>query len=150
MSSIKSTLYQRCLDFINQRIQGIQEVMREAQLSADEETKSSAGDKYETGRSMLQLDMEQQSARLTEAFKTKNELEQLSQLTANDFVMPGSLVMTDQSNFYIAISAGKIETGGKVYLAVSPASPVGLKMMGLKKGESFELNGKSSHLLEIL
>jgi len=60
------TLYQACFEFIDNRIKTIRQAIQETQASADQETKSSAGDKYETGLSMMQLDMEKQAEQLAE------------------------------------------------------------------------------------
>ena len=58
MTTIKQTLYNFCVTYINQRMATAQQAIHTAQASANEETKSSAGDKYETGRAMMQLEIE--------------------------------------------------------------------------------------------
>jgi transcription elongation GreA/GreB family factor len=144
---LSDTLYQLCLDFIDNRIKTIRDAMKETQDSADAETKSSAGDKYETGLSMMQLDMEKQSEQLAEAIRTRTALEQIriiDEMSSNGSgaVKPGNTVETTQGNFYIAISAGQLKTNGQTYFAVSPATPIGSKLIGLKTGDSFAFNGK--------
>lgn len=145
---LSDALYQLCLDFIDNRIKTIRQAIQETQASADQETKSSAGDKYETGLSMMQLDMEKQAEQLAEAIKTRDSLQQVKVLdeisTTNGTraVKPGSAVETNNGNFYIAISAGQLKVNDQSYFAVSPATPIGSKLMGLKTGESFLFNGK--------
>ena len=51
---IKEKLYTKCIQFIENRHQTIQNSISEIQESLLSETKSSAGDKHETGRAMLQ------------------------------------------------------------------------------------------------
>lgn len=145
---LSENLYALCLEFIDNRIKTIRQAMQETQQSADEETKSSAGDKYETGLSMMQLDMEKQAEQLNEAIRTRTALEQVKMLdeisvAGNGAVKPGSAVETSSGNFYIAISAGQLKVNNQVYFAVSPATPIGSKLMGLKTGESFSFNGKN-------
>jgi transcription elongation GreA/GreB family factor len=144
---LSDTLYQLCLDFIDNRIKTIRNAMQETQASADEETKSSAGDKYETGLSMMQLDMEKQAEQLNEALRTRTALEQVKLVDemngSNGTIRPGNAVETNNGNFYIAISAGQLKTNGQAYFAVSPATPIGGKLMGLKTGDSFDFNGKN-------
>lgn len=147
--SVKNNLYRLCLEYINKRIATIQETIRESQESADEETKSSAGDKYETGRSMMQLDMEQHAGRLAEALKTRDELEKIGLTPNSDVVLPGCLVTTDKNSYYISISAGKVDFGGKPYFCVSPSSPIGAKLLGLKKGDAFTLNNITQQVREV-
>lgn len=145
---LNDTLYQLCLDFIDNRIKTIREAIQETQASADQETKSSAGDKYETGLSMMQLDMEKQAEQLQEAIRTRTALEHVRMAeemnsNANGAVKPGNAVETTNGNFYIAISAGQLKVNGQTYFAVSPATPIGSKLMGSKIGDNFSFNGKS-------
>jgi hypothetical protein len=64
-------------------------------------------------------------------------------------VQAGSLVFTNVASFFIAISVGKLILDDKTYLAISPASPMGLKLMGLKVGDSLTLNTQTHLILEI-
>jgi transcription elongation GreA/GreB family factor len=143
---LSDTLYQLCLEFIDNRIKTIRDAMQQTKASADEETKSSAGDKYETGLSMMQLDMEKQAEQLNEAIRTRTALEQVKILDEmngnNGTIRPGNAVETNNGNFYIAISAGQLKTNGQSYFAVSAATPIGSKLMGLKSGDKFSFNGK--------
>lgn len=150
---LSDTLYQLCLEFIDNRIKTIRNAIQETQASADEETKSSAGDKYETGLSMMQLDMEKQAEQLQEAIRTRNALEQVRILDEmngqSTSIRPGNAVETNNGNFYVAISAGQLKTNGQTYFAVSPATPIGSKLMGLKTGDKFSFNGKDYQINRI-
>lgn len=143
---LSDTLYQLCLEFIDNRIKTIRNAIQETQASADEESKSSAGDKYETSLSMMQLDMEKQAEQLQEAIRTRNSLEQVKILDEmngqSGSIRPGNAIETNNGNFYLAISAGQLKTNGQTYFAVSPATPIGSKLMGLKTGDRFSFNGK--------
>jgi transcription elongation GreA/GreB family factor len=121
-----------------------------AQLSANEETKSSAGDKYETGRAMAQLEIENNSAQLRESMKLKQVLEQISFDQKSTYVQIGSLVTTNQGIFYIAISAGQFVIEDETYFAISAASPIGQKLMGLRVDASFTFNKKEFCITHIL
>jgi hypothetical protein len=120
MASLKQQLYKQCLNYIQQRMEAAQLAIDELQESTAEDTKSSAGDKYEPGREMMQQE--------TEVAET------------------GSVVLTSNGNFYISISAGALIVDNERYFAVSPASPIGLQLKGLKKGDEFSLNGKLYHI----
>ncbi len=142
---LTDTLYQLALEFIDNRIKTIRQAIAETQDSAFQESKSSAGDKYETGLSMMQLDMEKLAEQLNESIRTRDSLQQIKafeDLNGNG-IRPGNAVETSQGNFYIAISAGQLKVDGQTYFAVSPATPIGSKLMGLKVGEGFTFNGKS-------
>ena len=120
-----------------------EEAIREAQLSANEETKSSAGDKYETGRAMAQLEIEKNSLQRAESLKLKQVLDQIEPAGKTLRVQRGSLVHTNQGSFYIAISAGQFIIRNKIYFAISPASPIGQKLIGLGPKGSFIFDSKT-------
>src|SRR5882724_13247341 len=128
-SEIKKSLYNQCVAFVEQRIADAKQAMDSAQESANQEEKSSAGDKYETGRAMAQIARDQAAQQLDEALKLKNALDQINPNVSHSKVGFGNLVITDQGRFYIAISAGKLEIDGEVYFAISPHSPIGKLLM---------------------
>ncbi|WP_028980371.1 3-oxoacyl-ACP synthase [Sporocytophaga myxococcoides] len=147
--SVKIKLYELCTAFVEQRIASSQKAIEHAQLAANEETKSSAGDKYETGRAMMQLEIEKQSVQLGEAMKLKQVLSQINPEKTSDSIQSGSLVFTDQGNFYISISAGKLDFEGITYFAISPVSPLGALLMTKKSGDVVQLNGKTFTIRKI-
>lgn len=124
------------------RISSAEDAIQNAQLSANEETKSSAGDKYETGRAMAQLEIEKNTVQLNESKKLLNALEQIKEDGSNKMIQVGSLAITNQGNYYLAISAGKFTINGIDYFAISPAAPVGKLLNGRVKGDHFDFNGR--------
>ncbi|GAA4103197.1 3-oxoacyl-ACP synthase [Mucilaginibacter panaciglaebae] len=150
MNQLKQLLYQQCLDYVQQRMDAAQQGIDEAQQASKEDTKSSAGDKYETGRAMMQQETDRNMAQLTEANKLKVALNQINPAVNNDRAETGSIVITNLAKFYISISAGALSVNGDTYMAISPASPIGLKMKGLKAGDEFNLNGKAYKIESIL
>ena len=150
MSSLKTQLYSFCLHFVAQRIETAQNAIAIAQASANEETKSSAGDKYETGRAMAQLEIEKNSAQLAEAMKLKTALSQINPEQTTSVIQVGSLVLTTNGNFYLSISAGQSKIEDKIYFAISPASPIGSKLLGLKANDQFSFNNKTYQITEVL
>src|SRR6185312_9724817 len=122
----------------------------DAQDAADEESKSSAGDKYETGREMMQQETDRNQAQLNEANKLLIALNQISVDSSPSLAAPGSLVITDNGKFYLSISAGALSLNGEGYFAVSPASPIGSKLLGRRTGDEFIVNGKHYTVKEVV
>jgi hypothetical protein len=149
MNTIKAKLYKFCMDYVQNRIATMQKAIDEAKEAGNDETKSSAGDKHETGRAMAQLDQEKNSKHLQEAILLKHTLEKLNWEQRADKVMPGSLVITNKGNFYIAIPAGKLMVDNIQYFAVSPAAPIAQAMMGLKAKVELEFNGEVIYISSI-
>ncbi|MBK6952884.1 MAG: hypothetical protein IPH24_12785 [Crocinitomicaceae bacterium] len=57
---------------------------------------------------------------------------------------------TPTGNYFISIAAGKIELENEIYFAVSISSPIAQAMKGLKKGDQFQLTGKSILIQEVI
>ncbi|GAA4201245.1 hypothetical protein GCM10022289_14320 [Pedobacter jeongneungensis] len=150
MSTLKSTLYQLCLTFIQNRIENIEYSLQQARQASNDDTKSSAGDKYETTREMMQQEMDRNNKLLYEAGQQKIALQQIENVESDQVVKNGSVVLTSEGNFYISISAGELNTGGQKFFAVSQASPIGKILIGKAKNESFKFNGKEYTVKEIL
>ncbi len=137
----KPTLHAACQAFIEQRIAAARTAMQAAQESSSSETKSSAGDKYETGREMANAERDRNAAHMQQARQLQAELARISPEAACDTVRPGALVRTSMGRFYISISAGQLP--GSDVFAVSPAAPVALALKGLRAGEEAIFNGKT-------
>ena len=56
--NLKEELYNQCLNYVQSRMDAAQQGIDEAQQASKDDTKSSAGDKYETGRAMMQQQTE--------------------------------------------------------------------------------------------
>ncbi len=137
--SFKKKLLQYCFDFIDQRIAAAREAIRMAQQSANEETKSSSGDKYETGRAMAQLEIEKINSHMSAALVQKSFLEHLD-IASSEKIRLGSLVFTDRGNFFIAVSVGRVDIEGIEVTVVSAQSPIGKSLLTLRAGDAFAFN----------
>jgi transcription elongation GreA/GreB family factor len=146
---LKTRLYQYCQQYIEDRIRLIAQAINEAQTAANEETKSSVGDKYETGRAMAQINKDLNTKQLYEAEKTKNDLLKINTFTKSEFVQVGSIVITNQGNYYLAISAGKIVIDNVTYFTVSAVSPIGSQLLKCSVNDEIKFNGKSLIIKEI-
>ena len=149
MSSPKPALYALCHAFIEQRIGAARTAMRAAQESSNSETKSSAGDKYETGREMANAERDRNAAHMQQAQQLQAELARISPDAACDTVRPGALVITSLGRFYISISAGKLALDGPEIFAVSVAAPVAVALKGRRAGEEAAFNGKLVRVLAV-
>ena len=127
---IKEQLFLKCSDFVNSRLETIQRTINEIQDSLLSETKSSAGDKHETGRAMLQLEREKAGNQLAEIQKIKETLSKIDISKSLKTVGLGSVVYTSRSNYFIAISAGELMVGDDTFYAISSNTPIGILLLG--------------------
>ena len=147
--SLKVKLYSKCQDFLNERLEVIQNTIADIQNSLQSETKSSAGDKHETGRAMLQLEREKAGQQLAELQKLNETLEKIEVEASHDNVALGSLVLTSQLNYFIAISAGKIEMDNSCFYAISVATPIAKVLLSKEVGAVIEFRNTKFTIIEI-
>jgi transcription elongation GreA/GreB family factor len=146
---LKKELHKRCLAIVQQRMADAKQAMDAAQESANQEEKSSAGDKYETGRAMAQITRDQAAHQLDEALKLKNVLDHINPNNSSIKVGLGSLVITDVSRFYISVSVGKLEMQEKEYLVISPQSPIGKLLLNRGVADVIQFQDRKFIISEI-
>ena len=66
MKTIRKLLFDHCENNINFKLKSYLKIDQELLKSLNEETKSSAGDKHETTRAMIQIEREKNSHRIKE------------------------------------------------------------------------------------
>ena len=139
--SIKRQLFDFCKDFADKRVSRIRKEMADFKESLDDETKSSAGDKYETGRAMLQLELEKSGVQLAEAENIK---------TQANFVGLGNLVKTTKANYFLAISAGEFKGDGISVYCISSETPIGKLLFTKQVNDVVSFNDNEIKILEII
>lgn len=142
MEAIKRQLKEACERFVNRRLETVSKVMSSGRDSLNSETKSSAGDKHETGRAMIQLEMEKAGQQLQNIQAMQTTLNKIG-LDSSDVARLGSLVHTNKGQYYLSISAGSLHIADQNYFAVSLSSPIGKFLLGKRAGDTEILNGMS-------
>ena len=150
MNSTKRQLLNRCKEYVDARISTARQSMDHAQQAANEESKSSAGDKYETGRAMMQIERDKAATQLEEALRLKAVLDQINPDVSNEKALLGSLVITSSKKIFISIGIGKFSLDGDDFLIVAPASPLGKALMGLKAKDRIVFNKEQIEILQIV
>ncbi|MEY4595219.1 MAG: hypothetical protein RIQ47_1629 [Bacteroidota bacterium] len=146
----KKTIYDYCVEYIAERIQRLRSEVDAIQGAANEETKSSAGDKHETARAMAQLEVEMNSKQLAEAERLLEGLKKIDPEKPLNHIAAGALVETSQGQFYIATSIGKVVFGESVIFIVSSDSPIGKLLLGKKSGDSVLFNGNTIQINSVM
>ena len=149
MATLKQKVHTHCLELCNERITLAEGEMEALSLALREETKSSAGDKYETSRSMINLEKEKIEENLLELIRKKQAINQIDPKNITQKVKVGSLVTTAAGTFLISTSLGKVTIEGKDVFAISPISPIAQVMLDLTSGDGFEFNGKKDSILSL-
>ncbi|MCM5662465.1 GreA/GreB family elongation factor [Galbibacter mesophilus] len=153
MHSIKKQLIEKCEGLLNERLYQVQKSIAAIEEAFASETKSSAGDKHETGRAMLQLEREKAGQRLLEVETLLQNFSKINHAIPseenNKYIRVGSLVETDGAVYYIAVSLGAVQVNDDTVYCISPQSPIGSLLLGKTVGETFSFNNKTSLILSI-
>ena len=147
---LKQKIHQHCLKALQSRIAmakaGIDEV-HEFLLNDD---KSSAGDKYETGRAMAHLEIENRQAALQNLIKMQAALHQFNPAKLQTQIVPGALIITDNGIFYITISLGKVMVGKQEVQVISYQAPIIAALKNIDIGGTATFHGNHFTLLDIV
>lgn len=147
--NFKIKVHTHCLKLVDERIALARKLIEEAQTSANQDTKSSMGDKYETSREMMALEMRKAGEQLQEASKLKQVLGELNPNNNEQKITLGSLIYTSIGDFYLSVSLGQIEIEGRPLYILSAVSPLGKVLVGKQKGDSFIFNSRNIEIIKI-
>lgn len=147
--AIKKSLLFQCAELIQDKIDVLQKMTTDIQDSANNETKSSVGDKYETGRAMMQQEKDKYNIQLNRAINVRNQLRRIDPEKKYDTVSFGAVVKTRLANYFISISAGRIEVEGQKFYVISPQAPLAQELMQKTSGDTFIFNDQEMKILEV-
>ncbi|MFK7809172.1 MAG: 3-oxoacyl-ACP synthase [Saprospiraceae bacterium] len=148
-TTIKQQLLDQCLEYIQDRMDVSEKMMQSAQDSANNETKSSAGDKFETGRAMMHAERDNHAQQLSRSILIKSQLNTIKPTVLFDKATFGSVVKTSLGNYFIAISAGRIMIDDGKYFAISPQAPLAKEMLQKSVGDKLTFNDSEIKILEV-
>jgi transcription elongation GreA/GreB family factor len=146
----KKQLVNKILEMLQEQIDSTMKDIADIASSRDSDTKSSAGDKYETGRAMLQQELDKCHTRLDILQRQKKEIEKVSQQSASAVIRQGSLVITNKGNYFISAGLGSISDGNHTYYCISLASPIGTALQGSKKDDTITFREQKFKILEVM
>ncbi len=138
---MKEKIYKACLTLLLQKIEELRSALNAVTEAGNNETKSSAGDKHETGRAMMQLEQEKLTKQLNEVLEQRSELEKIDISINSSKIRKGSLIKTDKGYLFLSIGLGKINIDKENVFSISAQSPLGSKLMSLKENDVAEMNG---------
>lgn len=145
----KGSLHAHLLQLAEQKILAITELIADAQASSNNDTKSSMGDKYETTREMMQIEINKLQGQLREAQQMLLALKVIEPSKPCTKVEPGAWVETDTLTFYISTGMGKVTLNGQSIMVISPASPIGKLLNGKSEGDQVTVNAAKYRIKKI-
>ncbi len=146
---IKVLLWNQMIQNLNNNISETNKSLEAMKEARNGETKSSAGDKYETGRAMMQIEIDKYQLQLSKTRNLKNELQNIQLDKKYQQVEIGSLVFTNVHTYFISIGMGKLCLNDTPYFAISLASPIGALLKHKKVGDSILFNNQKTEIKSI-
>jgi len=119
---------------VKTRISQLSILLSDALDANSNETKSSAGDKHETGRAMAHLEQEKIAGQLSEMNKLAEILHRIDATQKHIKIQLGSLVETTIGVFYISVGIGAIEIDNTTIFCMTAAAPLGKELLGKTAG----------------
>lgn len=145
----KEEIRHELIKIINDKIEVVNDSIHSAKVSQENDTKSTAGDKHETGRAMLHLEQESNQKQLSKLLLLKQSLLSIDIKSKQTKISTGSLIHTTQGTYFLSIGIGKITVRKKIVLAISLASPIGQQLAEKKNGDTFIFQGKTISITAI-
>jgi len=177
--AFKSALKQFGLDLIARRIAAARLAASQAQEAANQEEKSSAGDKYETGRAMGHLQKEMHARQQAEHEREHAALLRVRTDILCTHPLPGAFIQCTEMasertggslskgqlldgsgkgvNFFgypfpgifVGAGLGKHSVNGQTILFLSPAAPLAKTLLDKKTGDEFSFNGRTLRIEDL-
>ena len=148
--AFRNQVYQHCKQVLQARVEQLVVALENAREAIWEDTKSSAGDKYETSRERLQQDVLGMETQLRETRKMQYLLDTFKVPPAHKSIQAGHFIQTDNLHVFLGIGLGWIQVEGQRIMALSPASPLGQALLGKQEGDTLLINGQEHTIVQIV
>lgn len=147
---MREKLLAKCVDYVEERVSRLQSSIKDLEHDLGNETKSSAGDKYETSREMINTEINKLQNQLQSFKKLKEVLAVIENRKASTTVQLGSIVKTSAANYFISIPVGEIMVEEEKFYVIGLNSPIGKLLLGKQEGEKFIFQQKEFSIKKIL
>jgi transcription elongation GreA/GreB family factor len=148
-SDFKNQLLHEVNLLLQNKIEVLKHILQQIEESGENETKSSAGDKYETGVEMLKQEQNKVFTQLQQALQMQAVLSKIKPIQANRVAL-GALVRTSDKTFFISVSLGKVAFLGSEVFCLSMDAPICKILLNKNQGDQVVFNGKEIQILEVI
>jgi hypothetical protein len=149
MKQFKEQILQKCKELVDEKLNKLFYALEELNESAEAESKSTAGDKHETGRAMIQIEQEKIGKQIQEWENQKLLLHKIDVCKDTDRISIGTLIETDRELFFLAINLGKIKLEEHDVMVISVQSTLGSLMTKHHKNDKITFLN-STYLIKAL
>lgn len=137
---LKTQILAQYKSIVQEKIETLQKMISDLTIDAQNDAKGSAGDKHETALAMMHIEQEKLTQKLKEVLEQKAILDKIDASQIHNVVALGSVVKANETYFFVCAALPKITIDKKDIFALSPQSPIGIKLKGNKVGSEFQMN----------
>ncbi len=148
-TEFKIALKNRAVDTLYERIDASSAAMSEAQNAANDEGRSSVGDKYQTGRAMAHIDRDIHARQLDTAQKELAFIQNVDVRILSNKIELGAYAVTSEGNYFFLTGLGAIEINQEKIFYLSVNSPIGKLLSGKSAGDHVNFNGRELAILDV-
>ena len=135
---------------LQERIEGLQMSIKEQQEGLNSASESTAGDKHNTSRAMMHLEIEKAQTQMEAYFKLKQMLSRINTQHVSEVIAFGSLIETQNGWLFLSIPFGSVLHEGTSIQCISLASPLGQLLKSKTVGDEITFQSKSWQILKVL
>lgn len=134
-NAFKQSVKQACVDVLTLRMNVISQAMDQAQDSANNQEKSSAGDKHETARAIGQAERDMNARQLLQVRTDLKFLESIYVDQIFKSIAPGAMFQLDEQLFFVALGLGAVKVNDKTVMVISHLSPLFINIKSKQKND---------------
>lgn len=149
-NTIKAQIFESLQNDLKHKVKSLTLEIESIRESRNSDTKSSAGDKFETSRAMAQMELEKMVRALARSTKLLQDLSLINHEKEYKKIEFGSLVMTNNGNYLASFALGKITIDHIDYYAISLASPIGQVLREKRVGDKLVFQGREVWIENII
>tara|TARA_R100000935_G_scaffold46646_1_gene70150 strand:+ start:459 stop:902 length:444 start_codon:yes stop_codon:yes gene_type:complete len=146
---MKEQLFKACESYLEEKIARISHSILDLEAALTNESKSSAGDKYETGREMINIEIQKLSTQLQQFQQLQITLQVAKRNVTTEIIKMGSLVEATNANYFISIPVGEVAINDKKVYVIGSSSPIARALIGKSVGDTFSFNSVSGAIISI-
>lgn len=150
MHSLKQKIHAYYLQQLDDKLDAFKDMIEALTDGAANDAKGSAGDKHETALSMMHIEQEKLNYKIAEFKDQRGVLEKINPGNSSPVIVSGSLVKANNLYLYVSAALPKIVIDGITIIALSPKSPLGVKLLGCVAGNSVEVNAVKYTVIEVI
>ena len=135
----KSDVLDELINQLTEKSFELKDSLSSAIESRNSETKSSAGDKFETSREMAQVEIS----------KIEKEIVKTQQLITDLTSKASQFIITDKGAFLISIPFGKLMVNSSEVFCISNSAPITNLLVNTEISASFKYRGVAYNVLDI-